>query len=142
MGKNIQKPFKAHIFFPFTNPFNASFCHSSNSILITPLNPETHLELSVALGVFEHVQEELCTLLGPTALSPVKLLGLKTHTHTQPLVRRVSHHARSTLLTQVAQIKRGLFHPDSKGVLRWSSLQHGDVSGMDSSREPSFHKRV
>lgn len=52
----------------------------TNSILIAPLNPDTHLELSVALCVFEHVQEELCTLLGPTALSPVKLLGLKTHT--------------------------------------------------------------
>lgn len=48
----------------------------------------THLELSVALSVFEHVQEKLCTFLGPTALSPAKLLGLKT----QPIVRGVSNH--------------------------------------------------
>lgn len=37
----------------------------------------TYLELSVALGVLQHVQEELGALLGPAALSPAELFGLK-----------------------------------------------------------------
>lgn len=36
----------------------------------------THLELSVALRVFQHVQQELRAFLGPAALRPAPLLGL------------------------------------------------------------------
>lgn len=35
-----------------------------------------YLELGVALSVLKHVEEELCTFLGPATLSPVMLLGL------------------------------------------------------------------
>ncbi len=42
--------------------------------------PVTYLQLSVALGVFEHVEEELGALLGPASLSPAKLFGLRTTT--------------------------------------------------------------
>ena len=38
----------------------------------------TYLELSVALCVLQHVQQELCALLGPASLSPAELFGLKT----------------------------------------------------------------
>ena len=36
-----------------------------------------YLELSIALCVLEHVQEELSALLGPATLCPVELLGLE-----------------------------------------------------------------
>lgn len=81
----------------------------------------THLELSVALSVLEHVQKELCTLLGPASLSPAELFGLKNkqlpvkHASNMPSKRAVNPHKLLRLIDS--------FHRLSKGVLRWSSWQ-------------------
>lgn len=40
-----------------------------------------YLQLSVALGIFKHVQEELGALLGPASLSPAELFGLEKKTN-------------------------------------------------------------
>lgn len=64
--------------------------------------PVTYLELSVALGVLQHVQEELGALLGPAALSPAELFGLKKK---QRQVRTiVSLQLDHSFSTEAAQI--------------------------------------
>lgn len=94
-----------------------------------------YLELSVALSIFEHVQEELGALLGPASLSPAELFGLEKRTN-------VSSHFCVT--GRVGPSPEGAqtndwFHLLSKGVLRWSSLQLPQTCPKEKPLNPPGH---
>lgn len=63
------------------------------------------LELSIALCIFEHVQQELRALLGPASLCPAPLLGLGTSTNSSVVATE-----GNTLLLQghILQVLGGL----------------------------------
>lgn len=78
----------------------------------------TYLELSVALGVLQHVEQELGALLGPAALSPAELLGLKTK---QTAVKQTSFFftlmSSSTHAAQVNRLVSSLIQRCPKRVI-------------------------